>query len=355
MEQTATARTDIDQIIARSRVAAQTFASREGFDSVFLGGAPWAGLGSPKSDTDVFVVVDGSKVRPTEQVYESGMRLDVEYISWSSMEALVQLVATYDVRADDMTQLTAASRNALESLTRFLLGEIVLDLDGRLQALLGRLIEAHDNYTRVLLARHATDTLNLAEDVEGALAMGLLESADYGAREALYRSAEAYLARHRDPYVKSKWVWSKWQRTAAHRFEPEITTYLSDPHRPNMADAVLSSRWLSQDLFVMALTGIDYPPVLEVQAGSLRRLTGHTPIEIVDGFLILRDVEEGIDLSWQGLLLWGAAHGRTKAEAVDVVHALLEKAGESAPLEDVADYLDSLIDGGLLSTAGAST
>ena len=343
---------EIDDLMVRSRAATRALASRGRLHNVFLAGAPWAGLGSPKSDVDVFVVVDADDVRPTEQVFEMGMRLDVEYVSWDSLEALVGLVGSYEVTATVMTQLTRASRTALESLTRFWLSEIVVDTAGRLDSLMDTLKASQTTYLRVLLARHATDTLNLAEDVEGALAMGLRESADYGAREALYRSAEAYLARRGDPYVKSKWVWSKWLRTAAHRFDADVTNYLSDPHQSDMMAAVRTSRWLSQDLLVMALTGIDYAPTLNAREGTLRRMTGHTPLEVIDGFLILRDVEEGIELSWQGLLLWGVSHGKTREDGIAITCSLLSDAGHPVPASDVAEYLDLLTDSGLFLAAG---
>ena len=174
------------QEIARASVTrAGSYASEAGLSSVYVGGAPLAGLGSPKSDTDVFVVVD-SVPGDTEQVIQDGHRLDVEYITWAKLDELAELVMDYRVTPLDMTQLTRASRSALDFITRFHYGHVLADHDGRLASLQSRISSPESRLKDLLIARHAIDMGNLVEDVDGAIQSGDLACADYQGREAVY-------------------------------------------------------------------------------------------------------------------------------------------------------------------------
>jgi hypothetical protein len=342
----------LSAIADRSRQAALAYSDAQGLANVYLGGALFAGLGSPKSDTDLFVVVDDDSRLETEQVYRSGLRIDVEYISWGRLERLVGLVERYDIRADDMTQLTEASRSAMDFLTRFKLSEIVSDQGGRLGALRGRLSSATTRYVDVVMARHAMDVSNFAEDVQGALLQNDLQCADYQARESLYVSAEALLASLGDCYVNTKWLWSKWKRTVGDVLGESTTRIVSDPHDENVAVAISRSRWLSQDLLVMALGQVIYEPQLHAPCpGDAVRDPHVSLIRTVGGFLVLRDVEEGVELSLQGALLWGVSHGKPRDVGINETWTLLKEETPDLNEGAVADYFDHLVAIGLLKVS----
>lgn len=334
----------------RSYRSAAIYAQRHQHKHLYVGGAPFAGLGSPRSDTDLFVVVD-SKPNETEQVYQDGARLDVEYVTWASLESLVEHVREYRLTPTDMTQMTVASRSALDFLARFQSGRIVSDDGGRLAAAREKLAPSASSYVGLLVARHALDAANATEDMVGALLTGDVECAAHVARESLYLSAEALLAALGDIYVNTKWLWAKWRRTVGDRFGADCVRLLSNATPLSIDDYVLASRALSQDFLTMAITGIEYDPVLQrlAETSHTRRPADLSPIGTTEGVLLLRDVEEGISLSRQGAILWGVAHGRTKNEAIDLAGALIRSdSGDAVASKDVEAYFDHLVEIGAL-------
>jgi hypothetical protein len=323
------------------RRAARWLADERGYTRVYVGGAPMAGLGSPKSDVDLFVVVDG-QAGAAEQIEFEGGRVDVEFIQLATLRGTVDTCSTFLATAENPRQVGFASRSRLDSLTRFLLSEIIVD-DGSLAELQEQLCEERAEYRKILIARHAIDVQNIGEDVEGQLLNEDLPGAEYQSRELLYRAAEAYLAANDDFYVNTKWLWAKWARTVGDDLGAEVRAVIENPSLGAHRDVVARNLWLAQDLVAMAASGYRYQPIVEVEPAHARRQPFFALFPTSDALLVMRRVNEAVSLSRQGVLLWGLSHGRTADEAIAITHKMLTEEGIDLQEDEVREYYDQLV------------
>ncbi|WP_280724696.1 hypothetical protein [Kitasatospora sp. MAA4] len=340
----------LDEILERGRRAAGRLESERGYRRIYMGGAPTAGLGSPKSDIDLFVVLDSRAPTSSEQLAFEGARVDIEYLELDALRSLVDTCTAFRSTSEDMEQIGYATRSRLDSLTRFVLGEILLDQDGALRDLLDRWADRRADYQRLLVARHATDVENLGDDVTGALLNEDLPGAEYQSREALYRAAEAYLCGRGDYYINTKWLWTKWARTVGDELGAAVSGILRDPRLPSAGDAVSRNLWLAQDLVAMAATGYRYRPVASADPEHCRRQPADSLVPTSDSYLVTQQTaSQAVELSRQGVLLWGVAHGRTEQEALRLVQAQLSADGIGVPIEEIGGYYRLLRDHRLIA------
>ncbi|MFD0885806.1 hypothetical protein ACFQ08_14750 [Streptosporangium algeriense] len=314
---------------------------------IYLGGAPTAGLGSPMSDIDLFVVRADCESPPPAQLEFEGERADVEYLDLEQLRRDVQESTVFRVTNTDFSQTARFSRNRLDVLTRFLLGEVVVD-DGELAALRRRLADNMPDYKRLLIARHAIDAHNLNEDICGAILNGDAPATRYLSQEFLHRATEAYLCMRDDLYVNTKWIWARWRRSASEPLKASLTEVIDHAYTAE-GDVVRRNRFLGQDLLVMAATGLEYVPVPGAEPRHHSRRTGVSVIPMRGGGVLIESVRgESVLLSWQGALLWGVSHGRTKEEAVHLMGGALASAGLQVGEDEIAAYHASLVDVGVI-------
>lgn len=334
----------LDAIRGRGTRMARHMAAEQGFRRIYTGGAPLAGLGSPCSDIDLFVVLDEGEEDTEEQLFFEGQRVDVEYLRLRDLESLIDRFSSFTATSDNAEQIGFASRSRLDRVTRFLLSEIVVD-DGELGRLHAKLTDAGTEFRKLLIARHAQDAQNAAEDVSGAVLNGDLQSAEYQSREMVYFAAEAYLCAAGDLYVNTKWLWAKWARTFGDGGpqDAELATVIRDLGLADPADAVARNIWLAQDLLAMAATGYTYAPVTAPRPAHTRRNPRYTLLPFSDGFVVTQQVGAGVELSREGVLLWGVAHGRPRAEAATAARKIMSEQGLDVSEDDVLAYYDSLV------------
>ena len=272
-----------------------------------------AGLGTPASDVDLFVVHSESLV--TEQVMVDGARVDVEFVPYGVLESQVEDFQTYKVTETDTSQMQRATSGVLDRLVRFLTGEIVHDVDsvglGRLR---DRALAAEGGIRKLLIARHAVSTGNCAEDAVGAGEIGDLSGGDYQAREGLLQAAKALLAARGDLYMGTKWVWTQWDRTIGSSLGDHVTSILRDP-----AAASATTLALSQDLLVHSMIPWSYPICTEPAEATARHAKGMLPFPVSGAVLLSPHLGKLMRVSVQGAFLWGVAHGRTRDSAVEYV------------------------------------
>ncbi|MER6673377.1 hypothetical protein [Streptomyces sp. NPDC000983] len=337
----------LEGIRERGRAAARHLAATHGLRRVYTAGAPLAGLGSPCSDIDIFVVLDGEEQRETEQVEYEGSRVDIEYVQLSALRRLVDACGRYDGPQAGTDTIVPPARARLDLLTRFLLSDIVTD-DGLLRPLHEELAGSRDAYRAMLVARHALDAQNRCEDVVGALLNGDAESADYQSREMLYRGAEALLGAAGDPYVNTKWLWQKWRRTIGLSLGADVWDAIRDPGGTDLRDTVLRNMWLTQDLLAMAATGYRHDTVPMAPPGRPMRDPRYSLLPESGLFHLTKDVGTGIRLSREGVLLWAVSHGRTKQSAVTEALRCFVLNGLEIPEEEVSAYYDHIVSAGLI-------
>ncbi|WP_441248226.1 nucleotidyltransferase domain-containing protein [Kitasatospora sp. McL0602] len=321
--------------LAKARSAAAEVLSRWPDAPAFLGGAPLAGLGTPASDVDLFVVT--ADPVPTEQIFVGELRVDVEFVDPAQLADLVARCDRFSVTAADTSQLRFAQYHTLDQLIRFALGEIVAD-DGTLARLLARVHAAEPDIAKLVIARLAVLSANAVEDGYGAVQVGDLSSAQFSARKALLSATEALLASRGDAYLGPKWVWTRWDRTIGTELGEQVRAALHDP-----ATGVDLTFWLAQDFLVQAMTGHRYDIVLDADPALARRNPQVAPTLTTGPVMLNRSDSRAVRVSPQGALLWGVAHGRPRAEAVALAGALL---GVGEP--DIDAYYTRLLESNVL-------
>ncbi|MGA4956351.1 hypothetical protein [Streptomyces lavendulocolor] len=341
----------LEAIRARGRAAAHHIAGTHGFRRIYTAGAPLAGLGSLRSDIDIFVVLDEEEQRETEQVEYEGSRVDIEYVRLPALRELVEACRDHGRTGAPISAVAPPGRARADLVTRFLLSEIVVD-DGRLADLHRQLTEHQEGYRALLVARHALDAQNRCEDVVGALLNGDVESAGYQSREMVYRAAEALLCAAGDPYVNTKWLWQKWRRTLGLSLGAGVWDAVRDLGGTDTRDTVLRNMWLTQDLLVMAATGYHHTAILAARAGLPLRDPRYALLTDSGRYHLTKDVGEGIELSREGALLWAVAHGRSKEDALTEALRCYGVNGPAVAREEVSAYYDHIVAAGLLLGAG---
>jgi hypothetical protein len=338
---------------ARSIQAVAEVLADRSITLAYLGGAPFAGLGTPHSDIDLFVVLTEDTPPPGPvQVVVGADRIDVETVSYAFLVDAADRCAQFRATSEDIHQLEYAQYPVLDKLIRFALGEIVAD-DGRLAKLSQRLFESSPEIIRLLVARHCLTVQNRVEDAEGFLALDEWPAGAIMARNALLAAADAVLARRGDVYIGGKWVARRWNRTLdGHLGALSPEAVLDLVSQPRDAADVRDRLWLVQDLALMAITERDWEPV---PAQTVVRDPFAAAVPLVDAVLVYRSRRKAVRLSRQGALLWAMGHGRPADDAIDVTRSLLSSSGAEVGRDDVAAYYRSLCASGLLRPADVGT
>jgi len=317
------------------RVAARVMLDWPGH-AAYVGGSLLAGLGTPNSDVDLFVLVD--QPRATEQVPVDGLRCDIEFVTPESLAALIDACGVFAVSETNLSQLAIAKPPALDRLVRLIYGATVADDDsgtvGRLRVRANARSEA---IQLLIVAGQSMNCANRVEDAFGSLAVGDEVGAQYLARQSLIAAADALLVTRGDGYRGEKWMWRRWDRTVGAALGAGVTDLLREP-----AVAVRPAFWLCQDLLVHAMTDRSYPILTDGPETGALRDPSVIPV-LTNGPILLNKDDHSVRVSRQGAFLWGAAHGRTRDAAVKIVAGQLEAAEP-----DVQKYYDSLLESGVL-------
>ena len=320
--------------VEHARQAASAVLGRWGGAPAYLSGACFAGLGTPASDVDLFVVRPGHV--GTEQVFVGGLRVDVEFVDPGQLAGMVKQSELFTLDEGDMRQLKFAQYPVLDKLVRLILGEVLAD-DGMLEELRARADRADAEIRKLIVARMAVAAANGAEDVRGAVAIGDRPSAHYLARNTLLFGAEALLAARGDAYLGFKWVWSRWARTIGHSLGTGVHDLLQAP----VADPE-EYLWLAQDLLIRAMVAASHPVVCGRPPDPPRRNPYVMP-QLTRGPVLLNRLDRtdssALRVSQPGAQLWAAAHGRPRHQAVSLVSDIL-----GVRPEDVDSYYGRLVD-----------
>ncbi|MDH6134213.1 hypothetical protein P3T37_003615 [Kitasatospora sp. MAA4] len=329
--------------LGRAREAVLSLAAAEGAAAAYIGGALAAGLGTPMSDVDVYFVVPDGKPSAARQIFVDGRRYDIGYQSTDSLRALVDQISDYRADRDDLGILTAVGRKSLDPVVRFLLSETVVD-DGSIKALQDRARESISEIVRTMVGVMSFEVHNALEDAHGFHAVGDLQAASWALRSASLSAAEALLASRGDLYLGHKWVWARWARTFGSEIPlPSPAAAAAEPVAFGESVAVC------QDLLIQAITGASYEVKPSVAPGALSRAPMACAVPLSGSVLVYLDGSDAAEISREGLLLLGLAHGRTRADAVSLTAGQLRSGGAQVTEAEVADYLDDFVEAGLLT------
>lgn len=194
-------------------------------DSVYIGGSLTAGLGNATSDADLFVLLaPGSTITDEATQYSvDGHRVDVERYSVTEAEALVAILADFELRRDNLPALHKLSRT-LDFVFRLNSSETVVGSE-RLTALRERVAGSLPAIRRTAV-NHAAITLNgHLEDFLGAAAEGDLDTAAFTGQSLVGYAGKAVAAAAGELYFSTKWVYKQLARATVNGFPTDLFTY----------------------------------------------------------------------------------------------------------------------------------
>lgn len=334
--------------LARARVAAAGVPDGLPGCRAFLGGSLFAGLGTPQSDVDLFLVPDAGADEPDRQVLVGGSRVDVECWPLAELRKAVDTCTVFSVTEADASQAQYASRPLLDRLARFAHAELVRD-DGVLAGLQARVRAAGGELARLVAARTGVEVRLNTEDAHGFLEVGDWPAAHHISRLALLSAAEAALSARGDVYLGPKWIWARWRRTIGDALGADVTDVVFDRVATDPAADVRRRLWLAQDLLLGTVTPA-YDLRVDPDPALPRRDSYATPFPTADAVLVYRTGRKAVRLSPAGALLWGLAHGRDRRTAVDAVLDHLRATTPAVSADQVGSYHASLVRAGLLHT-----
>ncbi|GII88875.1 hypothetical protein Ssi03_68650 [Sphaerisporangium siamense] len=341
-----------------AKVAEEEFTGAGGVDSVYLGGSLLAGLGSPTSDIDVFVVrqgVTGDEV--PAQVVSDSRRFDVESLPPGHLLRLARDVTAFPRAAYTNLEVVHLSESRYDAAVRLLYSRPVAEGSEYREAV-AHLRENFVSLTRMVMAKWSTECINILEDALGAVAGESYDDALFSSAELMQPAAQVFLAGCGDLYVKYKWILRKLRRSAGENFPYDRFCRLMGAWPDDVADKkrlVEDRIRLCQAMAVAGLTdGWDGPAASrwstwDVHGPGLVRSPEWMPLRAADRIVLAKSIDSVYRLSEQGLTLWGLCDGR---EYPVVVDDMVRRLGDPGLRPDVERYLDRFLQMGLVR-AGA--
>ncbi|MET9679283.1 hypothetical protein [Streptomyces coeruleorubidus] len=168
----------------------------DGCGGAFIAGSLSVGLGHAESDLDIVVVHDTAQT--ARQHVANGRRLDLTTVPLASWKARAESMARYAITRTDRSQ-GELDREEMTRTVRYAMADR-LPLGDHLPG------PDRDVVAQVMIYRNAFQVAGLAEDAQGALAVGDPYTALLAARGAVEAGLDALLSAERDLYIGPKFL-----------------------------------------------------------------------------------------------------------------------------------------------------
>jgi hypothetical protein len=208
--QLAVSREELLELIALDSAAAQV-------ECIFLGGSIAEGLGNPRSDVDVYLIVDSVAPFKAEEAKFKSLMLGERIVAPMFFSAAAVVEACRGVVAGE--SLSAAE---IDLLHRIRTG-IPLAHEEAFMALRSRLPEKA--LMRLLVRSGETMLSNIFADVAGTLEAGDLPTCAFNSRALIDCAMDTYLSMRGDTLAREKWRYRKIERTLGLQ-DPLARSYL---------------------------------------------------------------------------------------------------------------------------------
>jgi hypothetical protein len=184
-----------------------------GANSAYLAGSHTAGLDTPTSDIDLYVLLDDHSVEvDVRQILVDGDRIDVETYGLDKATAYVDTVLTWAASPGDLSSLRRPD-DEVDFVVRLLYCTPVRMSEG-LRLLIDRLEKNEHVVRRLLVARWSLEAATLYEDFRGVVAQGEYLSAGITGAAIFTAACKALCASDGDLYFGRKWVAKQLVRTS---------------------------------------------------------------------------------------------------------------------------------------------
>lgn len=300
-----------------------------GVNSAYLAGSHTAGLDTPTSDIDLYVLVDGRSVEvDVRQILVDGDRIDVETYGLEQATAYVDTVLTWAASADDLSALRRPD-DEVDFVVRLLYCTPV-KVSEDLRLLIDRLKKNEHVIRRLLVARWSLEAATLYEDFRGVVAQGEFVSAGIAGAAIFTAACKALCASDGDLYFGRKWVAKQLSRTSlpatpVRRLERYLLgVWAATGERPRR-EVTAFVDLLQTTLSIAQLEGWrdDRPPLNWIPwagAGGLRHPL-FLPIRLSDKVLLTNERQHQLLVSPGVAALWGIGPVTTASGVPESVFA----------------------------------
>lgn len=351
--------------ITSAEAYAERFLSDWSVDSVFIGGSLTAGLGSPTSDVDLFVLTE-DKADSSQRTWQAVMentRIDIEVYSIREFEG-----ALHDVLSTDFNRREIASiwdlKSKMDLIARFENSVVVKQserLDGAKQKL-----EADKDRFYVLLANYWSLVVEaIKEDFIGSVLAEDYQTAAYLGQNLLSVAGKSFVSACGDSYFGEKWVYQQLKRSCLNQdvfkrfFSLQTGGWIGDGRRG--ATEVL---YMAQSLVMAAQTmnalggqeafnpNVFFIP-LGCQTEGLLRNPLYGAFKVGEKVQVHWEMHKDVVLSGRLLCLMGIAHMRCLHDVCDLIKGRDDLAEIIGGINEdaVAGMIDRLEMKGLLLSA----
>jgi len=335
------------KLAAVQPVTAQLLSAEDSVDAYF-GGSLMAGLGTTRSDVDLFMITDRVDGPLPAQHILDRQRLDVELRRLSDIERLLDKFATYRIVDGDWSQ--ALPVEDLDDAVRLAYSRPATP-DGLASRLRAAMRDRLPVLTQVLITRASVAALGAMEDMFGAREMGDWGAAGMLSRTVLLEALHAYFVGCGDPYLGHKWTYAKLRRHGVHNGLEAVAAPLleADVSTPELAERVVDERIaLAQKLLAVASTlgwhgnGCDWWSIWDGGTGGFGKQQEWTPIRFGDSVTLESPNARVRRITPEATILWAALDGRPTGDAVAHAVRALERLGSSQPHDTVSAFAGRL-------------
>ncbi|MFJ8626432.1 hypothetical protein ACIRD3_26840 [Kitasatospora sp. NPDC093550] len=349
---------DLAAITERKLAAVQPVAARllaeEDVVDAYYGGSLMAGLGTSRSDVDLFVLSDRKTGPLPAQHIHDRERLDVEVRSTADIQRLLEKFATYRVVDGNWSQATPVKD--IDDAVRLAHSRPATP-DGEAARLREAMRDRLPVLRQLLINRASIECLMIIEDLFGAREMG-----DWGAvgllgRNLLMEALQGYFVGCGEPYIGHKWAYVKLDRVGTANGLKDVAVPLleADVSTPERAAAVADERIaLAQKLLSVASTlGWNSPDAAwwtqwSGGRGGLGREQEWVPIRFGDDVKYESPNARMRQLTPEATVLWAALDGRPTQDGVTQAVRALDHLGSPQRTDLVADFAERLATSGLV-------
>jgi predicted nucleotidyltransferase len=341
----------LDAKLEAGRQVADTIMGGEGeVLGMYLAGSLTAGLGSSRSDVDLFVIVPSTEQEaglPQQRLHE-GTRVDIELRTADELRELTRLLGRFSATSSDFQQLFVPDHR-VDAAVRLVLGRDIVS-SPLLDEIRRDLPRAE--LRKTLIAQYCNRCLMFLEDLAGAVRDGDTGTAELVSYALMLRALQAFLAGCDDLYIGEKWTWRKMERSGLGRRHMDAIWGLLHGAGSTL-DALVPARIaMTQALLSAAqVDGWDEPLAAGWSAwgtarSGLCRAAEWLPIRLQDRTALMSIDYTEVLLGNDGVRLWGLADGRPRDAVVEEMATHLEPGPDL--ITSINQYIDTLLDRGVL-------
>lgn len=322
---------DYEKKIAAAETYARKYLVDPSVDSVFIGGSLTAGLGSPTSDVDLFVLMTNEAVFPrkTWQAIVENTRIDIEVYTIREFEEALDDVLSMTFSRSEIP-IVWGLKSKMDLIARFE-NSVIVKRSGYLDKANERLATCKKNFCSLLTNYWSLVIEAVKEDFVGSVLADDYHTAAYLGQNLLSVAGKSFVSAFGDTYFGEKWVYQQLKRSCLnqHVFKRFFSLQTGEWVRDGRHGAV-EVLCMAQNLILAAqaknaIKGQDMfdPNVffapMECRADAFCRNPLFGAFKVGEGVQMHWEMHKDIVLSARLLCLMGIVHMRCLSEVLKLI------------------------------------